>query len=179
MRLQSIDGRAVVLVMARNGRHEELSELAKRHFDTVLPETPLLARGSPVSFVWNGHRQWLAMADEAAVSDFMGLLSAKFGATASLSDQSDGRCVLTLAGPAARDALAKLAPIDLHPREFRPGQTVLTMFGHVPCQITQIDETPTYELIVSRSLADSFLDSLLEAGAAFGIDVVSNSDRSR
>ena len=67
--------------------------------------------------------------------------------------------------------LAKLAPIDLHPRAFRPGDTAMTLFGHIAGQITQIDSAPTYELMVFRGFAESFLQELKTYGAEFGIDV--------
>ena len=67
--------------------------------------------------------------------------------------------------------LAKLAPIDLHPRVFRPDDTAMTLFGHIAGQITQIDSAPTYELMVFRGFAESFLPDLKTYGAQFGVDV--------
>jgi len=68
-------------------------------------------------------------------------------------------------------SLAKLTPIDLHPRAFAPSQTALTLFGHLTGQITQIDDAPSYELMVFRGFAQCFWHAMHAAGAEFGIHV--------
>ena len=59
-------------------------------------------------------------------------------------------------------------PIDLHPRAFRAGDAAVTTVAHIGAQIWQVDETPTYELIVSRSFAAGFWEWLTDAAAEFG-----------
>jgi heterotetrameric sarcosine oxidase gamma subunit len=161
--------RAVVSVIARKGKAKPLALAVKQSFDVALPDTRQLARGQTVSFLWCGHQHWLAMADQG---ELLSTLRAELGALASLSEQSDSRIVLELSGGPTRNALAKLVPIDLHPRAFRPNDTALTLFGHIAGQITQMDEVPTYELMAPRSFAESFVHDVLAAGAEFGIDVI-------
>jgi heterotetrameric sarcosine oxidase gamma subunit len=88
-----------------------------------------------------------------------------------LSDHSDARFAVMASGPKVRDTLAKLTPIDLHPRAFAPSQTALTLFGHLSGQITQIDDMPSYEVMVFRSFAQCFWRAIHAAGAEFGICV--------
>jgi sarcosine oxidase subunit gamma len=169
--LRSVTSRALVSVIARRGKMQPLAAAVREAFGVELPAKPQLARGRSVSFLWAGHNQWLAMADRR--DDLCSTLKRELGPLASLSDQSDARVILELSGTAARQTLAKLMPIDLHPRAFQPNDTALTLFGHVAGQITQIDDTPVYELMAPRSFAESFAHDLLAATAEFGIGAVS------
>jgi sarcosine oxidase subunit gamma len=107
-------------------------------------------------------------------ADLLGTLRQQIGTSASLSDQSDSRLIVELSGPATPGILAKLAPIDFHPRAFPVGATALTSLEHVGCQITRIGDEPAYELMTFRSFADSVLHGVLTAGAEFGVDVASS-----
>jgi len=80
-----------------------------------------------------------------------------------------------LVGPRARDALAKLCPIDLHPRAFRPGDVALTNLAHMSALLWQVEEMPTYEIAVFRAFAESFFQALIAACAEFGCDVAGRS----
>jgi sarcosine oxidase subunit gamma len=168
--LRIMPQRQIVSVIARRDGLEPLRAVASREFNVDLPGTPVLARGTDVSFLWCGHQQWFAMADEG--DEFLAGLRHRFGASASLSDQSDSRLVVELSGPSTSAVLAKLAPIDLDPRIFAVGATALTLVGHVGGQITRTGED-AYELMVFRSFADSVLHGVLTAGAEFGVDISS------
>jgi len=88
---------------------------------------------------------------------------------ASLVDQSHGRTLLVLTGPRVRDALAKGVPIDLHPRAFRPGDAASTLIAHIPVHLWQVDDRPSYEFAIARSLAQSFWQWLTAAAAEWGL----------
>jgi heterotetrameric sarcosine oxidase gamma subunit len=92
---------------------------------------------------------------------------------ASVSDQSDGRVVVRVSGPHARDMLAKGVMVDLHPRAFRPGDVAVTSVAYIGAHLWQLDDTQTYELAVYRSFGVSFWRWLLEAGAEFGVTATS------
>jgi sarcosine oxidase subunit gamma len=171
LRLRILSGRALVQVMARGRNDDALKDAVRLKYAIALPEQPLLAHGPKLSLLWAGHRSWMAMAHEADIVDLESVLRGDLGSLASISDQTDGRLLVELSGPKARDTLAKLVPIDLHPRAFRPGDTAMTLFGHIAGQIVQIDSAPTFELLVSRGYAESFLHDLKMAGAAFGVQV--------
>ena len=98
-------------------------------------------------------------------------LAPVFAGLASVAEQSDGRTVLRIAGPKARDVLAKGLPIDLHPRVFRPGDTALTVAALIGVQIWQTNEAPTYELAVFRGFARSFWNFLTESAAEYGCEI--------
>jgi heterotetrameric sarcosine oxidase gamma subunit len=180
------DGRAGVTLTLRRGvalaavsaRRNGLDALVGRVRDAFGLE-PVHARkcviAGPIAFVWAGPGQWLAMADGEDGAAFEHRLRATLGDLASVSDQSDGRTIIHLSGAHARDVLAKGVPIDLHPRAFRTGDTAITMVAHVGMQFWQVDETPTYELIVPRSFAASVWGWLTESAAEFGYVIADGS----
>jgi methylglutamate dehydrogenase subunit D len=171
VRLRLISGRALVQVMARGRDDDAIANAVREKYGVALPEAPAMARGQRVSFLWAGYRAWIAMADERNVADLESVLRDDLGSLISASDQSDGRLLVELSGRKARDVLATLAPIDLHPRAFRPDDTAMTLFGHIAGQITQIDSAPTYELMVFRGFAESLLQDVMTYGAQYGLDV--------
>jgi sarcosine oxidase subunit gamma len=162
--------RQIVSMIARRDGLETLRSAIRERFKVDLQDKPVLVRGSDVSFLWCGHQQWFAMAD-GDTADLSSTLRQQIGTSASLSDQSDSRLIVELSGSATRGILAKLAPIDFHPRAFPVGATALTSLEHVGCQITRTGDEPTYELMAFRSFADSVLHGILTAGAEFGVDV--------
>ncbi|GAA2346634.1 sarcosine oxidase subunit gamma family protein [Saccharopolyspora halophila] len=80
-------------------------------------------------------------------------------------DVSAARTALRLHGTAARDLLSKLCSIDLHPRSFAPGHVAQTLVARVQVVIWQLDDEPTYRLLVRNSFADHLAAALLDAAA--------------
>jgi len=76
--------------------------------------------------------------------------------------------VLEISGPRTRDVLAKGCILDLHPRVFAPGDVALTMIAHMTVHLVQIDEAPSFELSVFRSLAGSLLHWLTASAEEYG-----------
>jgi len=68
--------------------------------------------------------------------------------------------------------LAKIVPIDLHPRVFQPGDTAVTGAAHIEVQLWQLDDAPTYEILLFRGFARSFWDWLTHSAAESGYDVL-------
>ncbi len=79
---------------------------------------------------------------------------------------SDARAVLQVQGPFAREVIAKLAPVDLHPDAFPPGQVLRTRLGQIAAALWMTD-AQTFQIICFRSVADYAFD-LLAASAAAG-----------
>ncbi len=162
---------ALASVLAHKGRIEALARRVSEVYGINLPREPRRASAGPTAFVWSGPGQWLAVTEGVGGPAFEGRLRERLPGLASVSDQSDGRAVIRISGPRARDMLAKGLPIDLHPRAFAPGHAAVTLAAHVGVHIWQLDAVPTYEIAVFRSYAASFWDWLMEAGAESGIDV--------
>ncbi len=168
---------SLATLMARKGQAQALAELVKSAFGIDLPSTPRfsggqLPDGRLLILVWSGFEQWLALTDGA--QDFERELTSSLGKRALITDQSDGRTVLRLRGTKAREVLAKGIAIDLHPRAFKPGDVALTTAAHIGVQLWQVDDVPTYEIAVPRSLAKSLWGWLSASAAEFGYEVASS-----
>ena len=59
--------------------------------------------------------------------------------------------------------MAKLCALDLHPRAFGPGSCAMTSIAHMNASLVQVDEAPTYDLFVIRSMARSFAEAVEHA----------------
>lgn len=112
--------------------------------------------------VWLAPDHW--QIESAAASDLAARLIAVAGAHGGVIDVTDARAVLRLTGPASRDVLARLLPLDLHPRAFAPHDAATTVAAHITVQLRQIDAAPTYDLACLRSYADSLWHAVTQAG---------------
>lgn len=138
-----------------------------------LPGRQLRAEG--VRYLWSGPASWLALAD-GDDPEFSAMLARRLAGVAAVTDQSDGRAVLRVHGPTARDALAKLLPIDLHPSTFSEDATALTLAGHVAVQIWRGGEN-AFELACFRSFAGALYEALREACREFHGEVEGRASR--
>ena len=86
---------------------------------------------------------------------------------AAVVDLSASRAIIEIAGPQARTLLQKGCGIDLHPREFGPGQCAQTVFAKLPVIIDQLGSAPIYRLFVRRSAARWLAEWLIDAAGEF------------
>ena len=163
---------ALASVIARKGKAAQANEACRRSFGVELPRVPRRVEGRDIELLWTGPGQWMALLRrDLPPGELEARLAAFFAGLASVAEQSDGRSIIRVAGPKARDALAKGLPIDLHPRAFRPGDTALTVAALIGVQIWQVDDVPTYEIAVFRGFARSFWHFLTESAAEFGYEI--------
>jgi sarcosine oxidase subunit gamma len=162
-------GIALCSVLGRRHAQAQLADRVRQQFNVALPLEPRHTATAPVAFVWAGPSQWLALGYGAEGRAFELQLRASLAGVASVIDQSDGRVLVRLGGPRARDVLAKGVHIDLHPSVFRPGDAAVTEVAHVGVHFWQVDGCPTYELAVFRSFAVAFCNWIVEAAAEFGV----------
>lgn len=84
-------------------------------------------------------------------------------------DVSDARAVFRVSGPAAREVMAKLAPVDLAAGVFTPGMFRRTRLAQVPAAFWMDDDT-TFRIVCFRSVARYVFD-LLKVAAQPGSEV--------
>lgn len=107
--------------------------------------------------VWVGPDDWFVIgAAGEQISIEHRLRAALAGQHCAVTDVSSGYFVVTLAGVQARDVLAQGCPLDLHARVFKPDQSAGTLFFKVGIYLWQLDNTPTFEMLVRRSFIDHF-----------------------
>jgi sarcosine oxidase subunit gamma len=161
---------SIATVIARKGQLPALSRELMRLYGVAAPEPGTSATGKTAAFHWCGHEQWFAVSESGADGKLAEDLGAQLAGIASVSDQSHGRLVLTIAGPRVRDVLAKGTPIDLHPSAFGPGRSAMTQMAHVGVHLVQV-APDAFELSVFRGFAESFWEWLTEMSAEFGYEV--------
>ncbi|MGB6538470.1 MAG: sarcosine oxidase subunit gamma family protein [Xanthobacteraceae bacterium] len=160
---------SICSVLAHKGAGAQLEQIVRKRFDLALPTAPHYAASNAVAFIWAGQSQWLALKEGYDNGAFAQSLRSELGSAASVMDQSDGRTILRISGPRARDALAKGILIDLHPSAFAPGDTAITTVAYIGVHFWQIDAAPTYEFAVFRSFAIAFAEWAIDAAAEFGV----------
>jgi sarcosine oxidase subunit gamma len=169
-------GLGLATLAARKGQAGALAAAVQDAYGVDLPESSVVAQGPAVSFIGQGPGQWLAVSETFANDALARDLSARLQGLASVSDQSNGRTVLRLSGPRARDVLAKGLPIDLHPRVFVVGSAATSSIGYMGVLLWQVDDEPTYDIAVFRSVSLSFWHWLTASAAEFGYEVAAGPD---
>ena len=81
-------------------------------------------------------------------------------------DVSDARAVFRVSGPASREVLAKLCPVDLSPAAFTPGMFRRTRMAQVPAAFWMVDDD-TFQIVCFRSVGD-YVFNLLKVAAQAG-----------
>ena len=115
---------------------------------------------------WLGPDEWLVLtAPEREQAIYTGLIALQAEHHMAVTVISGGQTVVRLAGDGARDVLAKGSTLDLHPRVFKPGMCAQSTLGKAPITIRQVDEVPSYDIVVRRSFADYLWLWLLSAAA--------------
>ena len=152
---------------------EAFAKAAKRALGFVPPAQPNTVDGKRDRYaLWLGPDEWLVVgAPDSQDKLVTALREALAGMTAAVTDVSEGRTVLRLTGPAARDLLAKGCGLDLHPRTFRAGCCAQSRLAKALIVLHQIDEAPSYDVYIERSFADYLWHWLEDAAEEFGLAV--------
>ena len=170
--LTELRGFRLVQVMARRGQAEAISDAAASHFGTAAPSRPEAVIAGGTTLIWSGPDQFLGLTarstDAPDTRQF-------FAGLASISDQSDGRALLRLAGPQARNMLAKVCSLDLHPASFPEGAAAATSIDHTGVNLWRgadgEDGSPSFYLLVFSTFAESLWKTFLDSGAEYGVQV--------
>lgn len=147
-------------------------ERADAALGTALPREPLTSAGATEpTALWLGPGEWLILTTPDSQGPLIdGLSSALAGAHHAVTDLSGGQTVIRVGGENARALLARGTMEDLHPRKFTSGRCVTTPVAKTMAIIHQVDDTPTYDLVVRRSFADYLWRWLAQAAANAGFE---------
>jgi sarcosine oxidase subunit gamma len=148
-------GVAIVHVAARSGKADGVATIVAG-IGTPIPLAP---------------GEWLVLAEGANAQGSASDLERALDGVAAVIDLSPGKTVLRLSGARARDVLAKGCPLDLDARVFRTGDSATTIIAQITCTLRQVSDEPSYDLIVSRSFARSFLALLTASAAEYGYEI--------
>ena len=169
--LREVEGLGMASVIARKGRAADCAAALRRALALDLPVTPRCAGTGDLRILWAGPGQWMARGTALDSDALAERLAQALGGSASVAAQGDGRAVLRIGGPRARDTLAKGLALDLHESVFKPGDVALTSIMHMGVHFWEVDAAPTYEIALFRSFAGSFWHWIAGAAAEFGCEV--------
>jgi sarcosine oxidase, subunit gamma len=148
-----------------------------RTLDLLLPNEPNTTAGrGGLTALWLGPDAWLLTCPPDDVASLVGRLhDALADVHAAVVDVSDGRVALRLAGPNARDVLAKGCPLDLHPRVFATGSCAQSLLAKTSVLLHLLAADPqqgsTFDLYVARSFAHYLFAWLEDAGREYGVQL--------
>jgi methylglutamate dehydrogenase subunit D len=164
-------GLGIARIVARRGQGASLAALFRGRFGVEPPNGPRRASHGEVAIAGVGPQTWLATRDGAG-NGFADSLRPLLGDCAAVADQSDAYAILRLTGPRVRAALAKLIPIDIHPRSFHVNSVAQTLCGYVNVTLWRLEDAaqgdPVFEIWVGRSLAVSLHQAISHGAAEFG-----------
>jgi methylglutamate dehydrogenase subunit D len=165
-------------VIAALSRQEAAVEGAVRKITGLeLPRGPKRVAAKGLALIGTAPGQWLAIAEDDSSKQILDVLAQHLAGHAAITEQSDSKAVIRISGARARDVMAKGCSLDLHPRVFKPGDAATTAVALVDCQLWQIDDTPSYDLAVPSSFAESFWSWLASSAAEFGYSVEPAQDK--
>jgi sarcosine oxidase subunit gamma len=118
--------------------------------------------------LWLGPDEWLVLGPDGSQDAIERDLRAAIDGWGAVTDVSGQRTTLELSAPHARDVLAKGCSLDLHPRAFGPGRCAQADVARANVVLHQLDDAPTYELLVAGSLAAYLAAWLADAIEEYG-----------
>lgn len=156
-----------------NLRGKADSAAVKAAVGVELPGEPnTVAEGNNIAALWLGPAEWLLVGPagaEKAINE--ALVEGLEGASVGIVDVTEGRTVIRIAGPMARDVLSMGCPLDLHPRVFGAGRCAQSFIVRSTVILHQVDDAPTFDVFVERSQSDYLFQWLETSGAPYGVAV--------
>ncbi|HZS84064.1 MAG TPA: sarcosine oxidase subunit gamma family protein [Stellaceae bacterium] len=154
-----------------NLRLDAASEAAQRVKAALgfgLPGEPNRATGEGGrSALWLGPDEYLVVTEPGGEAALARSLAEALQDRGAVTDVSDGRTAIEIAGSRARDVLATGCSLDLHPRVFRAGQCAQSGLAKARIILHQIDDRPGYRVFVERSHAEYLWLWLMDAAAEY------------
>ncbi|RJT40093.1 sarcosine oxidase subunit gamma [Mesorhizobium waimense] len=163
----------LIQVMARRSKAAHMAEAAKGRFGVPAPDTPRAVDAADATLIWSGPDQFLVLSKSGKHA--IEALGQAFAASASLSDQSHARVLISVSGTKARTMLAKLSSIDLHPDAFSIGAAAATSIDHTSVTLWRGTDGPdgqaVFNLLVLATFAESLWHTMLDAAAEYGVAI--------
>ena len=146
-----------------------------------IPTTPNTVSGKPATsrIFWLGPDEWLVVTKPGGGKRAFDALWKNLKVDnlhASVADTSEARTTIIVSGHGARNVMAKLCSLDLHPNKFGPSQCAQTIVAKVGVMLTQTAETKTggatFELYPLRSFSTYLWKRLEDAANEYGVQIV-------
>lgn len=157
--LTEITSVALASVAARLGSEEATRKTLGELIGAEAP-APSRHTGDMLSAFWTGPDQWMVEAPISTHEDLAHRLVAAFGATASVTEQTDAWCRFDLKGDDYPAVMERLCAIDLG--NWQGGEVQRTTIDHLGCFVVARDAR-TLSVIGPRSSAGSLHHALITA----------------
>lgn len=162
-------GLSIATVIARKDQLGALTTAVADQFGIALAARPAWRANNGIAFLGTGPDKWLAISERQDA--FVKGLETVLDGLASVADQSGALGVLRLKGPALSQALEKGVQVDLSPEVFPAGSVAVTSIVHIGATLWKVDDEPTIDIAIARSLAGSFRHWLEVSAGAAGLRV--------
>lgn len=162
------------LTLRGNSESTAFQQAVKKATGVEPPTAPNTATeaGDGLRILWLGPDEWLAVTPAQRKSDTITALRGTLkGLHAAVTDTSDSRTVITVAGPHARETLLKGCSLDLHARHFAAGACAQTTLARASVILHCTDAAPQYDVYVHRSFAAYLWTWIEDAAAEYGFRV--------
>ena len=148
----------------------KLQKICKKLTGVAVPETGKADVAGDSGMCWMSPDEVLLLVPYADAPEVVGKLDAGLAGTHYLAENvSDARALISVDGPFAREVIAKLAPVDLHPDAFVPGDFRRTHVGQVAAAFWMTKDGG-FDVICFRSVAGYVFDLLAASADAGPVD---------
>lgn len=152
-----------------DSRNEQAVIAAEQVLGQAVPLVANTFSGGEHRVYWLGPGEWFVETNAASAAGLEGeLVAALTDIGAAINDVGGGYAALRIAGAVAGSVLAKGCALDLHPREFGPGQCARTGLAKATVLLAATDAPPSYTIVVGRSFADYLCRWLAKAARPHG-----------
>lgn len=160
VKLSENPGLALTSVAARLGQEKA----CQAHLKDVIGAVPGPGKcqlNDPEAGFWMGPDLWMVGAPFDTHEDLAEQLKARFGNTASITEQTDGWCCFDLRGDGMEDVMERLCNINI--RAMQTGDAQRTSIDHLSCFVLRRDPADWVRILGPRSSAGSLHHAILIA----------------
>lgn len=161
--VQEVGPLGMIMLRFKNG-FEDIDSIVKNAIDCELPGRRLMQRSGHRAVAWMSPDEYLLILPREEVDATLAALSVALAGHHHLAaDVSDARAMFRVTGPASREVIARLAPVDLE--RMMPAEVRRTRLAQVAAAIWA--EEGGYSVVTFRSVA-AYASDLLANAAATG-----------
>lgn len=155
---------AMASLAARIGDVKKVRQSIVKMAKLELPGPGGMVRAGDWSAFWTGPEQWMVTAPLSTHEDLAAIVKAAVGATASVSEQTDGWVRFEITGHDSSALFELLCNVDIH--RMAEGQAVRCQIEHLGCFLMCQTSGTAYSLLTLRSAARSMSHALTVAAKA-------------
>ncbi len=162
--VKSLEGHGIIQVFAVNGKNAAVERALKIKGK---PGSATVTKDYTAIPLCLG--QWMVVSAKAGSDGFAAGIQTKLKKNGYASEQSDARIIFGVSGNRAREMMQKGCRLDLDPSVTSTGWCAQTQMAQAGVILHQVDDKPTYDILVYSGFAQHFAEWLEHTGAQLGI----------